>query len=116
MPTENHQGAPTIMHGGLVTTLADEVGGWTLIALREKFGFTGTMSSRFPRPVRIGQLVEARGRIVRDGTRMVHVEVRLLQGGEECFTSAMTFVIVDQKGAEKMLGGALPESWKKFFR
>src|SRR6478672_3902484 len=112
MPRDDHQGAPTIMHGGLVTTLADEVGGWALIALREKFGFTGTMTSRFPRPVRIGQMVNARARIVKESTRMMHVEVRLLQAGEECFTSTMTFVIVDQKGAEKMLGGALPEPWK----
>ena len=116
LPTDAHEGAPTVMHGGLVTTLADELAGWTLIALREKFGFTGTMKSRFVRPIRIGRSVHGRGKITRDGSRLVHVEVRLLQDTEPCFSSAMTFVILDHAGAEKMLGGPLPEGWKKFFR
>jgi len=116
VPQETHEGVPTMMHGGLVTTVADEIGGWVLIALREKFGFTGTMKSRFPRPVRIGRPVQGRGRILRDGSRAVHVEVRLLQDGAECFSSVMTFIILDEHGAEKMVGGPLPESWRKFFR
>ncbi len=104
------------MHGGLVTTVADEVACWALIALRGKFGFTGTMSSRFPRPVRVGREVEGRAKITRDGVRMMHVDVRLFQEAAVCFSSTMSFVVLDQAGAEKMLGGALPEAWKKFFR
>lgn len=115
-PKEEHEGAPTVMHGGLVTTLADEIGGWALIALRGKFGFTGTMKSRFTRPVRIGVSVHGRGKIVRDSSRMAHVEVRLHQDGASCFTSEMSFVILDEAGAAKMIGGPLPEAWKTFFR
>jgi len=115
-PLEAHEGVPTVMHGGLVTTLADEIGGWALIALREKFGFTGTMKSRFSLPVRIGRTVHGRGRITRENARIVHVAVRLLQDGVECFSSEMMFVILDEQGAEKMMGGPLPESWKKFLR
>lgn len=114
-PTPAHEGAPSIMHGGLVTTIADEVGCWALIALRGKFGFTGTMTSRFPRPVRVGVELEGRARITKESTRITHVEVRLSQQGADCFTSTMTFIILDQKGAEVMLG-ALPEAWKRFFR
>src|SRR4029079_19140855 len=60
VPTEAHESAPTVMHGGLVTTLADELAGWVVIALRDKFGFTGKMKSRFAWPVRTGQNVHGR--------------------------------------------------------
>jgi acyl-coenzyme A thioesterase PaaI-like protein len=115
-PEAVHQGAPGVMHGGLVTTVADEVGCWALIALRGKFGFTGTMNSRFPRAARVGKPIEGRARITKESTRIMHVDVRLLQDGADCFSSTMSFIILDQAGAEKMLGGALPEAWKTFFR
>jgi acyl-coenzyme A thioesterase PaaI-like protein len=115
-PQQTHEGAPGVMHGGLVTMVADEVGCWALIALRGKFGFTGTMSSRFPRAVRVGRELEARARITKESTRIVHVDVRLAQDGEESFTSTMSFVVLDQRGAEKMLGATLPEAWRRFFR
>jgi len=116
LPGEAHQGAPHVMHGGLVTTVADELGGWALIALRERFGFTGTMKSRFARPVRIGIPVRGRATIVRENRRVMHVDVRLHQDDAECFSSEMMFVILDQAGAEKMISGPLPDAWRKFFR
>jgi acyl-coenzyme A thioesterase PaaI-like protein len=116
VPEGTHEGAPGVMHGGLVTLVADEVACWALIALRGKFGFTGTMNSRFPRPVRIGRELEARARIQTANERMPSVEVRLLQEEAVCFTSTMSFVVLDQAGAEKMLGGPLPEGWKRYFR
>jgi acyl-coenzyme A thioesterase PaaI-like protein len=116
LPRQAHEGAPGVMHGGLVTTIADEVGCWALIALRGKFGFTGTMSSRFPRAVRVGAEVTGQAKITKDSSRIMHVDVRLSQEGALCFSSTMSFIVLDQKGAEKMLGRVLPEAWKKFFR
>jgi acyl-coenzyme A thioesterase PaaI-like protein len=115
-PSSDHQGPPGIMHGGLVTTLADEIAAWTLVALRDRFGFTVAMKSRFPRAVRIGIPIEGRGEIVRNGERMPRVRVELFQQGEICFTSEMTFIIFNEKQAEKMLGLPLPESWRKYCR
>jgi acyl-coenzyme A thioesterase PaaI-like protein len=115
-PERTHAGAPGVMHGGLVTTIADEVGCWALIALRGKFGFTGTMSSRFPRPVRVGRETVGRATITKESSRLMHVGVRLSQDGDDCFSSTMSFVILDQAGAAKMLGGTLPEEWRRFFR
>jgi acyl-coenzyme A thioesterase PaaI-like protein len=116
MPREAHEGAPGVMHGGLVTTIADEVGCWALIALRGKFGFTGTMSSRFPRAVRVGSEVTGHAKITKESSRIMHVDVRLSQEAAVCFSSTMSFIVLNQKGAEKMLGRVLPEAWKRFFR
>lgn len=115
-PSATHQGAPTMMHGGLVTTLADEVGCWALIAMRHKFGFTGTMKSRFVRPVRTGVETIGRAKIERESPRLVLVDVRILQENVVCFSSTMSFVVLDVASAEKMTGGPLPELWKTYFR
>lgn len=116
LPTERYQGPPGLMHGGLVMTLADEIGAWTVVGLLGKFGFTAAASCRLSRPVRVGEEVLGVGRITRPGTRVVHVGVTLEQAGEAAFAGDFTFALVDEKAAEKMLGGPLPEAWRRFSR
>lgn len=116
VPAERYQGPPGIMHGGLVAALADEIGAWAIIGLLEKFGFTAQMSGKLARPVRIGEEVEGRGRIAKPGTRVVDVAVTLAQGGQTAYTGELRFVLLDEKGAERMLGAPLPEAWRRFGR
>lgn len=116
LPTHEHESVPNVMHGGLVTTLADELGGWVLIALLDKFGFTGAMTTRFIRPVRIGVPLIGRGRILKDSRRLVKVGVTIEQEDALCFTSELTFVLLDRAGTEQMLAGPIPEAWQRYFR
>jgi acyl-coenzyme A thioesterase PaaI-like protein len=115
-PDRLQQGPPGIMHGGLVTTVADELAGWTLVLLREKFGFTAEIHARLVGPVRIGAEVEGRGRIVRDGRRVVRIAVELEQAGAVAFESELAFVLLDRGGAEKLLGAPIPEGWRRWCR
>jgi acyl-coenzyme A thioesterase PaaI-like protein len=115
-PGEQYQGPPGVMHGGLVTAVADELAAWALIANLGKFGFTASMEVRLARPVRIGVESEGRSRIVKASTRIVRVEAIIRQGGEVCYTANMTFVLLDRAGAEKLIGGPLPESWSRWAR
>ena len=116
VPTDRHQGPPGIMHGGLVAALADEIGAWAIIALLEKFGFTAEMSGKLKKPVRIGREVIGRGRIARSGGRVVPVTVELEQEGARVYEGALKFVLLDEAGAERMLGVPLPEAWRRFGR
>ena len=115
-PTERYQGPPSIMHGGLVATLADEIGAWAIILLLEKFGFTAEMSGKIKRPLRTGVEVLGRGRIAKPGSRVVGVSVELLQEDVLAYTGELKFVLLDRRGAERMLGGPLPEAWERFAR
>jgi acyl-coenzyme A thioesterase PaaI-like protein len=115
-PGDKYQGPPGVMHGGLVMTLVDELGAWSTIALKEKFAFTSHFDGRLKAPVRIGQEVVGRARITKDSTRVVKVGVTLHQNDVLTFEGELTFVLLDQSGAEKLLGGPLPESWKRFSR
>jgi len=115
-PSENYQGPPGIMHGGLVSTLADELAAWVVIGQLGKFGFTAQMSCKFSKPVRIGVELEGRAKTTRETSRIVQVEAKISQAGEACFSGDFTFVLLDRDSAEKMLGRALPEAWAKFAR
>jgi acyl-coenzyme A thioesterase PaaI-like protein len=89
-PGPLHQGPPTIMHGGLVTTLVDELAGWTLNLLRENFGFTGELTGKLLRPVPVGLEVEGRGRIERETHRVIRTAVTLRQAGSGRFCESAT--------------------------
>lgn len=115
-PGEQHQGPPGMMHGGLVTTLADEIAAWTIVGLRGRLGFTAALEARLLRPARVGVPIEGRGRIASETPRIVKVSVRLLQGGGEIFRGELTFAVLDEAGAERLLGGPLPDAWKRFCR
>ncbi len=116
VPHQQLQGPPGIMHGGLVTTLGDEIAAWTIIGLKGRFGFTASLSAKLERPVRIGVETVGEGRIVRDSSRVVAINVELRQAGERCFVGDFNFVLLDREGAERLLGGPLPESWSQFAR
>ena len=115
-PDSRYQGPPGLMHGGLVATLADELAAWVLVVKKGKFGFTAKMDLRFRAGLRIGLPVEGRGRHRRDGRRVVHIEVVLRQGETVCAEGDLTFVVLDQPGAERLLGGPIPEAWQRFCR
>ncbi len=104
------------MHGGLVATLADEVAAWAIIGLLGKFGFTASFTARLAGAVRVGVPVVGRSRITTDKVRIVEVAVQIAQDGKDAFTGDFKFVILDRSGAERLLGGPLPEAWQRFCR
>ncbi len=115
-PGPQYQGPLGIMHGGLVATLADEVAAWAVIGLLEKFGFTAGAEMRWKKPLRINVEAIGKSHIIKATSRVVTVGVSITQNAEECFAGDFKFVLVDTAGAESMMGGPIPESWKRFTR
>ncbi|MBK7861136.1 MAG: PaaI family thioesterase [Archangiaceae bacterium] len=115
-PHDKYQGPPGVMHGGLVMTLADEVAAWAILAKIGKFGFTTSFEGKFRAPVRVGQEAQGFGRVVKESSRVVRVQVRIEQNGAECFDGLLTFVLLDRAGAEKLMGRPLPDAWAQFAR
>ncbi len=115
-PGEQHQGPLSVMHGGLVMTLADETAAWAILATLGKFGFTSSFEGKLRRPVRIHQEAEARAKLTRTSSRVVVSSVRILQGGELCFEASFTFVLLDASGAANLMQQPIREEWKRFCR
>jgi acyl-coenzyme A thioesterase PaaI-like protein len=115
-PGDRYQGPPGILHGGLVATLADEIAAWTVVGLLGKFGFTASFEGKLLKPIRVGAEVVGRGRVKQQSPRVVRVDVRITQGGVDTFEGEFAFVLMDRGGAEKLLGGPLPDDWLRFSR
>jgi acyl-coenzyme A thioesterase PaaI-like protein len=115
-PGDAYQGPPGILHGGLVATLADEIAAWTVVGLVGKFGFTASFEGRLLRPIRIGREVVGRGTIKQQSIRVVRVDVRVAQHGEDAFAGEFAFALLDRGAAEKLLGGPLLDAWAKLAR
>ncbi len=69
-PREEHQGFPGVMHGGLVTTMLDELIGRTAIAM-DLWCMTVKLDVRFKKPVPIGVPLKLKGAITKKSSRLL---------------------------------------------
>ncbi|MFP3913145.1 MAG: PaaI family thioesterase [Desulfobacteraceae bacterium] len=75
IPHKNHEGWENITHGGIVSTLLDEVMSWTVITLKKTLLLTRKMELKYVRPVPVGMPLGVSGRLV-DGVSEPLVRVR----------------------------------------
>ncbi|HJW22207.1 MAG TPA: PaaI family thioesterase [Candidatus Limnocylindrales bacterium] len=74
------QGWESVAHGGIVTTLLDEVMAWSVIG-RGTWGVTARISVAFRRPVPVGRPIRAEGVVVEDRRRTIRTSGRVLDAG-----------------------------------
>ena len=70
-PTEEHQGYPGRMHGGIATTILDETIARSICSGKEEqlWGVTLELKTRFRKPVPLGQEIKVVGRVTTEGSR-----------------------------------------------
>ncbi len=70
-PTEQHQGYPGRLHGGIAGTILDETIGRAIMASSKGtvWGVTVEFTARYRKPVPLGGELRAVGRIVKDSSR-----------------------------------------------
>jgi acyl-coenzyme A thioesterase PaaI-like protein len=76
IPDRVHQGYEGVVHGGLISTVLDEVMGWANY-VRKIWAVTGTMNVRFRKPVRVGDQLRARAWVETINGRKVDVRAEL---------------------------------------
>ena len=87
------EGWEGIAHGGIVSTILDEVMAWALVD-NDSWGVTARMSVEFKRPVPIGRPIRGEGRVIEVRRRIVDAEGVLLDAadGTVLATAEGTFV------------------------
>ena len=105
-PGDEHQGFPGIVHGGIVTSLLDEVLGRVAIAA-ERWVVTGRLNIRFRRPVPVGETLTIVGEVVNWKKRTLEArgEIRLSDGqvGAEATGTFLEIPSEKQEGMEEAL-------------
>jgi acyl-coenzyme A thioesterase PaaI-like protein len=64
-----HEGWQNMAHGGIISTLLDEVMSWTILYFRRVFFVTRRMEVKYVRPVSIGVALTAKGRLTEEKRR-----------------------------------------------
>ena len=62
----NHEGWENMAHGGIISTLLDEVMSWTVMVFKRTFLVTRKMDVKYIKPVPLGTPLTARGKILHD--------------------------------------------------
>jgi uncharacterized protein (TIGR00369 family) len=90
---DRFEGWEGLIHGGIVTTILDEVMAWALIE-QDCWGVTARMSVQFHRPVLVGQAIRAEGWIVESKRRIQRTGGRIveMESGLELATAEATYV------------------------
>jgi acyl-coenzyme A thioesterase PaaI-like protein len=70
------EGWEGIVHGGILSTILDEVMAWSLVA-QDVWGVTARMTTDFRRPVRVGQQIRGEGWLSARRRRLLDTEARI---------------------------------------
>ena len=106
----NHVGWQSMAHGGIISTLLDEVMSWTVIYFKKAFSVTRQIQVRYLRPVPVEVPVTVKGTITSDGiSRSCQAKAILLDSEGN--------ILAKGEGDFAILSGdrltALPEEFKK---
>ncbi len=100
---DNFQGWVNVLHGGIQSTLMDEIASWVVLAKCKTSGVTARMEVDYKKPVYTtkGQ-VTIRARLRETIKRIAHIEVKLIDGeGAVCTEGVLQYFIYPQAVAKR---------------
>ncbi len=98
------RGWSDLVHGGILSTIIDEMMSWSAIYLEKKFILTKNMKVNFLKPVRIGEKIVAQGFIkeqLNERQAVMGAEI-LDESGEVCVSGEGKFVLFTQEQFSKL--------------
>jgi acyl-coenzyme A thioesterase PaaI-like protein len=118
---EEYQGYPGVAHGGILTTILDEIMGRAILSegnepravTDERFMFTAKMETRFRQPVPLVQEFIARGRIEKDRGRVADASGEIvLANGTVAVEASATLVDIPPDQIAQMLAQTQTIGWR----
>ena len=92
-----------LVHGGVLSTICDEITGWTAMYRLQKMVLTKTITINFRKAVFITDTLRAEGRIVETTNSEAVVEGSIYNGKEEqCVTARGVFALLDAQTGIRM--------------
>ncbi|MBW8333873.1 MAG: PaaI family thioesterase [Prolixibacteraceae bacterium] len=97
------QSYPKVVHGGIQSTLLDEISGWLVYVKCGTVGVTAEMKVRFKQPLMIDQgQVTIRAKLLERNTRMAVIQSRLINSsGKVCAEAELRFFLLSEADARE---------------
>jgi uncharacterized protein (TIGR00369 family) len=102
-PEERFAGYKNILHGGIISTLADEIAAWTVSALLNKMAVTGKLEVKFIKPIYIDKgKIKLIAKILKEAHKTVIISVNIFDNEENlCADSTVLYYVLgDKKNGE----------------
>ena len=112
-PSEEYCGFSKVFHGGLQSTLLDDLTIWTLIGLRKRLGATLTLKIDYLKPLYIGEAIFLKGEIVSEEDNIAYVRGELINKRGDVCTRAESKILLISKNHFKKFSGMkeIPKGW-----
>lgn len=100
-PQEHYQGFHDVLHGGIQSTMMDEIASWVVFVILNNAGMTYQLNTRFRKPVLISKgMVTVRATLVSQKKRIAEIEARLYDGeGTLCAESQANYFLIPREKA-----------------
>lgn len=97
-------GWSNIVHGGVLTTILDEVMSWSAITLLKRIALTRGIAVEFIKPVHVSSELKAEGRVRETGDKNDAVTEGILYdaSGEPCARASATFKVFSPAVARRL--------------
>jgi acyl-coenzyme A thioesterase PaaI-like protein len=104
-PSEHYQGFHDILHGGIQSTMMDEIASWVVFIKIDTAGMTYRLNVRFRKPVMISRgIVTVRASLVKQQKRFAEIEARLYDGEDMlCAEGVANYYLMPREKAVKEL-------------
>ena len=115
--TDIHQGFPNHLHGGIISTILDEVMSRVCL-IYGKWGMTANMSIKYLKPISIGTKFKATAKAVRQNRKLIEVSGKIfLPDNSLAIESSAIFLFIESEKLLKMSEQfpKLASSWKKLY-
>ncbi|MBI5214039.1 MAG: PaaI family thioesterase [Nitrospirae bacterium] len=96
IPSKSHQGYKDITHGGIITSVLDEVMIQAAIA-EGIMPVTAEINVRFKRPLMTGEKTVAEAKIIKIGSRLIEAQARLLKKDDNTIIAEAQAKLIPEK-------------------
>lgn len=105
-PESHFQGYTNMLHGGIQSTLMDEIASWVVFVKLKSGGVTSRLTTRFRRPVLMDQgAIKLRAKLLEQKRNIAVIDVKLLNSkGELCSESVAEYFILTDEQANLKAG------------
>lgn len=93
IPDRFAEGYNGMVHGGIITTVLDEVMAWALYR-KQIWAVTGELTTRYRKPVVLGEPTTARGEIVQDRGRVITMRGEIRRDADRVLLAEATATFV----------------------